>query len=277
MITGCNGQLGTEMQKRLREEEYIAVDRTTLPIENITSEWLKSKGISHIVNCAAYTAVDAAESHVEEAFKTNAISVGKMAAAAAKANVKVLHISTDYVFDGESDQPYSEDSMPAPLQVYGQSKLMGEQLLREQYPAAIILRTQWLYSPYRHNFVKTILRLAAEKKPLRVVNDQKGSPTSARSLANVVYGIITGAWIPGIYNYSNTGVISWYDFACEILKLGGYSTDIISPLSTADYPTVAERPTNSVLNKTKIIKTYALHIPDWRDELRDCIEQINQI
>lgn len=274
LITGCKGQLGTEMQQCLRGQNFIATDRDTLPLGDITSEWLRQNGITHIVNCAAYTDVNSAESHWQEAFAANADDVAKMAAAAAGAGVNVIHISTDYVFDGADPHPYNEDAAVNPLQVYGKSKLEGERLLLQVCPDAIIIRTQWLYSPYGHNFVKTMLRLAAEGKQIRVVDDQFGSPTSARSLAEAIAVILDSEWVPGIYHYSNTGVTTWCRFAKEALSLAGYDPAVITGIPTSEYPTPAVRPQHGEIDKSKITTTYALQIPRWQEALQQCIAQI---
>lgn len=274
LITGCNGQLGTEMQKRLRGQRFIATDRDTLDIEDITAEWLKSHGVTHIVNCAAYTDVNGAETHILQTYYSNVYGVCCMADAAAKAGIRVLHISTDYVYDGTDPTPYTEDAPVNPLQVYGQMKLDGERYLQSQCPDAIIIRTQWLYSPYRHNFVKTMLKLASEGKQIRVVDDQYGSPTSAQSLADAICNILDDEWTPGIYHYSNEGITSWCGFAKEILKKGGYDPETVLPITTAEYPTPAMRPQHGELDKSKIVNQYQLQIPAWQDALQQCIEQI---
>lgn len=274
LITGCKGQLGTEMQKSLRGYKFLATDRDTLDLIDLTPECLTQNGVTHIVNCAAYTDVNGAESHRDEAFAANAEAVGKMAKAAKAAGVRVLHISTDYVFDGIDPNPYSENAPVNPLQIYGQSKLQGEQLLMRECEDAIIIRTQWLYSPHGHNFVKTMLRLAEDGKPIRVVNDQFGSPTSAQSLAEAICQILGSEWVPGVYHYSNIGLTTWFDFAKETLKLAGYAPEQVIPISTAEYPTPAIRPEHSELDKSKIINRYSLLIPLWQEALQQCIAQI---
>lgn len=275
LITGSYGQLGIEMQKRLRGHCFIATDRDSLDLEDITPEWLTNNDVTHIVNCAAYTDVNGAETHILESYFSNVEGVSRMAYAASKAGVRIIHISTDYVYDGTDSKPYTEDATVNPLQIYGQTKLEGEQTLMSQCPDSIIIRTQWLYSSHGHNFVKTMLNLAAQGKDIRVVDDQYGSPTSARSLADAIYHILEDEWVPGVYHYSNIGDTTWCRFAREALKIAGFDPNMVTPISTADYPTPAMRPQHGELDKSKIVKQYNLQIPKWQDALQQCIEEIH--
>ncbi len=262
------------MQKCLGGYKFFATDHSTLDLNRLTADWLRSRGITHIVNCAAYTNVDGAEKEPDAAYHTNTLGVEKMAIAAAEARVRVLHISTDYVYDGKAEDPYTETDSTNPVQVYGRSKLQGELILQQTCPDSIIIRTQWLYSPHGHNFVKTMLRMAGEGSPLSVVDDQWGCPTSARSLAQAIMQVLQREWLPGIYNYSNQGETTWYRFAQEVLRVAGYDPDSIVPVTTAQFPAAAKRPAYTVLDKSKIINSYALVLPRWQDEVKSCVEQI---
>ena len=277
LVTGAHGQLGTELNflsSLLENHSFVFVDRHALDItdEGAVSSFLQNGNFSAVINCAAYTAVDKAESEKEKAFSVNATGAGNLAKAAKQYGAKFIHFSTDFIFDGAAIVPYLETATPNPVSVYGASKLAGEEQVLKNNPHAIIIRTSWVYSSFGNNFVKTILRLCKEREELNVIDDQKGSPTYARDLAAVVLKIVQHKeWKPGIYNYSNEGVISWYDFAVAIRDLAGLKTKI-NPIPTTQYPTPATRPKYSALNKTKIIETFGIEIPEWRDSLEKCMK-----
>jgi dTDP-4-dehydrorhamnose reductase len=229
-----------------------------------------------LINCAAYTAVDKAEQEPLLARQVNAEAVGLLAAVCAANQCRFIHVSTDYVFDGTATSPYKEEDLTAPQSVYGQTKLEGERQALLANPQTVIIRTSWVYSSFGKNFVKTIIRLLQDKPQISVVKDQLGSPTFAADLANSILQIISSNnWIPGIYNYSNSGIISWYQFAEEIGKLAGSSTPIRG-ISTEEYPTPAKRPAWSVLDTSKIVSTYGVTIKDWKESLGQCIREIGQ-
>ena len=286
LITGANGQLGREMRNVLEGDQrfnaiYTDVDGddiVTLDIldEDSIDQMLADNSIDVIVNCAAYTAVDAAEDNELNATLLNGIAVGFLARAAKRHGVRMVHISTDYVFDGQGCVPYTEDMPTNPKSVYGRTKLDGENLLLDKLgDEAVILRTAWLYSPYGKNFVKTMLTLGKNKSALKVVFDQVGSPTCARDLASAIVTVITAdEWHPGIYHYSNEGVISWYDFALAIHRLAGITTCDVQPCHSDEFPAKAHRPAYSVLDKTKFKTTFDVTVPYWLDSLSDTINQL---
>ena len=225
-----------------------------------------------LINCAAYTAVDRAESDDLMAARLNTQAVGYMAEVASRRNVKMIHISTDYVFSGDSSRPYVENDEPYPHSIYGRTKLEGEGILKSFCPDSIIIRTAWLYSEYGSNFVKTMRRLGKEKGAVSVVSDQIGTPTYASDLADAVYSIIKSKeWRPGIYHFTDEGVASWYDFAIAIFEFSGMKDVKVTPIDTINYPTPARRPQYSVLSKDKIKSTFNISIPYWRDSLARCI------
>lgn len=279
LITGANGQLGSELKVLSNEYKNFNYYFTDIEELDITKKsdidvFCKKNKINIIINCAAYTAVDLAESEIELSNLINAEAPKIITEIAIKQEIKVIHISTDYVFDGKNFKPYSEDDATNPTSQYGKSKLNGETNIL-QNPNSIIIRTSWLYSSFGKNFVKTILNLTKNKKELRVISDQIGSPTYANDLAKAILKILSGnKFISGIYNYSNQGVASWYDFAFEIIKIKKLKNKIV-PILTKDYPTPAARPFYSVLDKNKIVKTYNFDIPNWRDSLYICIKKLN--
>jgi dTDP-4-dehydrorhamnose reductase len=231
-----------------------------------------------IINCAAYTQVDRAESELEQAMTVNRDSAAALARAAAARNARLLHISTDFVFDGGQSRPYREDDLPNPLGVYGRSKLEGEQAVREALPGAVILRTAWVYGVHGHNFVKTMLRIAGEGRPLRVVDDQTGTPTWARDIAGAITSLVQ-ADAAGLYHYTSAGSVSWCGFAGAILSAAAQAgfeirTQAVEPITTADYPTPARRPAYSVLDTGKIQAQLGLSIPDWRDSLMTMLGEL---
>lgn len=281
LVTGSNGQLGKELKvlaDHYPQFRFVFASREDLKIHHygLVENYFIATKPNYCINCAAYTAVDKAENEKDAAMLVNAEAVGNLAAVCKKYQTKFIHISTDYVFDGESEVPYKEDDPTHPINTYGQSKLTGEQLCMKEDKDAIIIRTSWVYSSYGHNFVKTMIRLMNERTELNVVDDQIGSPTYAADLAEVILKIIHKDqlsiinWTPGIYHYSNEGKISWYNFAVTISELIG-SNAKLHPISTAEFPTPAKRPRFSLLNKEKIKKTYQISIPEWKDSLKKCI------
>lgn len=280
LVTGANGQLGKEMNRILELRNpgtttYTDVDSLDITDSKAVSDFIDKHQFTHIINCAAYTAVDKAESDQTSCYRINAEAVQNIANAAAKIGAKVVHISTDYVFDGKSFLPYVETDKVNPTSAYGTSKRKGEMILLSFCPDAVILRTSWLYSPHGNNFVKTMIRLGREKSELGVVYDQVGTPTSATDLAEAIYTVITARqWLPGIYHFSNEGVISWYDFTKAIHRIAGIDGCNVKPISTEDFPTAASRPHYSVLDKSKIKRTFGICIPYWEDSLTTCIEQL---
>ena len=277
LVTGCNGQLGKELQvlaESFPEYHFVFASREDLKLhhfELVENFFLAAKP-QYCINCAAYTAVDKAEAEQELAMLVNSKAVGNLAAVCKKYQTKLIHISTDYVFDGESEIPYSEEDSTDPINIYGASKLLGEQFCMKENPDAIIIRTSWVYSSFGHNFVKTMMRLMNERNELSVVSDQVGSPTYAADLAKAILTIISfGKWEAGIYHYSNEGKISWFEFAQEIKKLTKSKT-IVKPILTAEYPTPAKRPKFSLLNKEKIRSVFHIQIVEWKISLKKCIE-----
>jgi len=279
LVTGSKGQLGNEIQvlaPSYPQFNFIFTDIEELDICNRQSvdDFFASHKIDFLVNCAAYTAVDKAEDDKLMCYRINKDAVGYLGEASARHGVKMLHISTDYVFDGKSYIPYTEEVPMSPVSVYGQSKAEGEQLLFSVLQDAVIVRTSWLYSSFGNNFVKTMLRLGRERISLQVVFDQVGTPTYAADLADALLQIISaGKLTPGIYHYSNEGVCSWYDFALSIFKLAKIECDV-SPINSKDYPTKTPRPHYSVLNKQKVKSTYNLRIAHWEDSLGLCIQKL---
>ena len=278
LVTGANSQLGNEL-KRLDSKfpycQFIFVTREELNIADASAltKYFAGHSIDFCINCAAYTAVDKAESEKEPAFFNNAEAVGILARACNKNNAQLIHISTDYVFDGTATAPYKETDNTCPVSVYGESKLLGEELAILNAPSSIIIRTSWLYSSFKNNFVKTMLRLMKEKEYIGVVSDQVGCPTYAADLALAIMRLIKSKKSkenPGIYNYTNAGVTNWYEFAVAVKELSN-SDSTINPIATAEYPTAAKRPAYSVLDTTKIQETFPVVVPDWKESLEKCI------
>lgn len=282
LVTGANGQLGKEMQAILEKEApgvalYTDVDTLDITDAQSIETFVNENNVTHIINCAAYTAVDKAESDQTQCYRINVDAVQNIATVASKHEIRVIHISTDYVFDGKNHRPYTEADKTNPTSTYGTTKRKGEKILLSFCPDAIIIRTAWLYSPHGHNFVKTMLKLGSEKPELRVVFDQIGSPTSATDLAKAIYTILKSRqWISGTYHFTNEGVASWYDFAKAIHRIGGITSCKIRPVTTDDYPTPATRPHYSVLDKSIIKRTFGIDIPYWEDSLVKCIAQIKE-
>ena len=281
LITGCNGQLGNEMQlleETYPQHTYFNTDVAELDITDQTAieAFVQDNDIDGIVNCAAYTAVDKAEDNEELCTKLNAEAPAYLAAAVGKRGGWMIQISTDYVFDGTEHTPYTEDADTCPNSVYGKTKLVGELNVKKFCERSMIIRTAWLYSTFGNNFVKTMIRLGKEKPELGVIFDQIGTPTYARDLAIAIFSAINQDINPGVYHFSNEGVISWYDFTKAIHRIAGITTCHVRPLHTAEYPTPAKRPHYGVLDKTKIKTVYGLEIPYWEDSLRECILLLNR-
>lgn len=281
LITGCNGQLGNEMQ--LLEETnpqhtYFNTDVAELDITDAAAidKFVDENHIDGIVNCAAYTAVDKAEDNQELCRLLNTDAPGYLAAAVEKRGGWMIQVSTDYVFDGTNHTPYTEEEPTCPNSVYGSTKLEGEKAAQQACSRTMIVRTAWLYSTFGNNFVKTMMRLGKEKPELGVIFDQIGTPTYARDLAVALFAAINQGVVPGIYHFSNEGVISWYDFTKAIHRIAGITTCHVRPLHTAEYPTPANRPHYSVLDKTKIKQTYNLDIPYWEESLKECVDKLNK-
>ena len=279
LITGCNGQLGNEMQlleKEYPQHQYFNTDVAQLDITNpeAIEEFVSNNAIDIIVNCAAFTAVDKAESSQELCHLLNAKAPEYLAAAIAKRGGYLVQVSTDYVFDGTNHTPYTEDEATCPNSVYGSTKLEGEKLAMSACANTMIIRTAWLYSTFGNNFVKTMIRLGQEKPELGVIFDQIGTPTYAGDLAAAIMAAINHGIVPGIYHFSNEGVISWYDFTKAIHRIAGITSCHVKPLHTAEYPTPAARPHYSVLDKTKIKQTYGIEIPYWEESLEKCVAKL---
>ena len=281
LVTGCNGQLGNEIQlleMTNPQHSYFNTDVAELDItdETAINQFVSDNAIDGIVNCAAYTAVDKAEDNQELCRKLNTVAPGYLAAAIETRGGWMIQVSTDYVFDGTNHTPYTENDPTCPNSVYGATKLEGELAVQKACKKTMVIRTAWLYSTFGNNFVKTMIRLGKEKPELGVIFDQIGSPTYARDLAVAIFAAISQGIVPGIYHFSNEGVISWYDFTMAIHRLAGITTCHVRPLHTAEYPTPAHRPHYSVLDKTKIKQVYHLEIPYWEESLKECIEQLNR-
>jgi len=295
LVTGCNGQLGNEIREYRRTklpinevlkhkfiftdinidkevntatERFAELDITNL---NAIKELVKAENINLIINCAAYTNVDKAEEETIIAYTVNAVAVKNLVEAAKENNAKLIHISTDYVFDGTAYKPYDENKIVNPIGIYGATKEAGERIAQEQLNEdAIIIRTAWLYSNFGKNFVRTMVGLGQTKEEIKVIFDQIGTPTYAEDLAAAILKIaLECKWVGGIYHYTNEGVCSWYDFAKEIMDAYGLNCKVL-PIHTDEYPTKAERPHYSVLDKTKIKETFDIEIPHWKDALKEC-------
>ncbi len=285
LITGSNGQLGNEIKQlafNYNNWNFIYKDLPDLDITNkaLLENLIKEESIHAIVNCAAYTAVDPAESNQEIAHAVNVLGAKNLAKLSKLYNIKLIHISTDFVFDGKHYLPYKETDQPNPLSVYGNTKLEGEQKVLAECSNSIIIRTAWLYSSFGANFVKTMQKLGAERDQLNVIFDQVGTPTYAADLAQALLQMLSqlenGATHTGIYHYSNEGVASWYDFAVEIMSLSNLKCTV-HPIETFQYPTPAPRPSFSVLNKEKIKNDFGIEIPHWKSSLKKCIQILNEV
>jgi len=291
LVTGAYGQLGTSLKNlsaAYTAFDFIFVDRDVLPIQQaeLVAQYFATVRPAYCINAAAYTAVDKAETDKEEAFLVNGDGAGILASACHQYGAKFIHVSTDYVFDGASPDPYKETDRTNPTNTYGLSKLRGEALCLLNNADAIIIRTAWVYAEHGNNFVKTMLRLMKERPEINVVSDQVGAPTYAGDLAEAILKIVNREsaignngghsdikWVPGIYHYSNKGRISWYDFAVAIKELSG-SACKVNPILTTQYPTPAKRPAFSLLDTHKIQYTYQLTIPEWKDSLQRCLQKL---
>jgi dTDP-4-dehydrorhamnose reductase len=281
LITGSNGQLGNEIRELAGshphyQSQYTDVNELDIADPVKVSQYFESHSPDVVINCAAYTAVDKAETDKDLAYLVNAIAPGNLASAAAKTGAFMVHISTDYVYGGKNYNPYCETDPLHPASVYAKSKAAGEDAVKKSGASALIIRTSWLYSAFGNNFVKTMMKYGAERGKLNVVFDQIGTPTYAHDLAKTILDILPLAMGEGgakIYHYSNEGVASWYDFAKAIIEISGIDC-IINPIPTKDYPLPAERPFYSVLDKAKIKKDFAIEIPYWRDSVKLCIQRL---
>lgn len=279
LVTGSTGQLGSEVKDLVSnypQYHFVFTERTTLPLDDLAAikSVLMAEQPDYIINAGAYTAVDQAESEVELADRVNHQAVAVMGAWCEQHNKHLIHLSTDYVFDGQSTKALSELAATHPLNVYGATKRAGEQALQAVHPEAIILRTSWVYSAYGNNFVKTMCRLMQERARISVVEDQIGTPTYAQDLAKVILHIVASQkWIGGIYHYSNEGAISWFEFASQIKAITGAECEVCATSSVA-FPTVAKRPSFSLLDKRKIKEVYGIEIPDWKISLAKMLAQI---
>lgn len=280
LITGCNGQLGNEimlLEKSYPEYTFFNTDVNELDITNqlAVTDFINRNAIDGVVNCAAYTAVDKAESNQKLCTALNTEAPAYIAAAIEKRGGWLIQISTDYVFNGAKHTPYVETDTPCPDSVYGSTKLAGELAVSKFCKKTMIIRTAWLYSTFGNNFVKTMMRLGKEKLELGVVFDQIGTPTYARDLAVVIMTAVKQGVIPGVYHFSNEGVCSWYDFTKAIHRIAGIKTCRVKPLHTSEYPTPAARPAYSVLDKTKIKADYKVDIPYWEESLKECVGMLS--
>jgi dTDP-4-dehydrorhamnose reductase len=286
LITGANGQLGREMQvvaEKYPEYHFIAVTREQLPIDNqaAVERFFNEQQIDVCVNCAAYTAVDKAESEIENSNNITGYAVGNLATICEQKSIQLIHISTDYVFDGTATEPYEVNHPVKPVNQYGASKLLGEQLAIKNNPSCIIIRTSWVYSTDGNNFVKTMMRLMKERNNLNVVADQQGCPTYAADLANAIMEIVPQLslkknlmdYSENIFHYSNSGVTNWHEFAVAIKKNIGSACEV-NPIPTSAYPTPAKRPAYSVMNTQKISDRFKISIPTWQESLKTCIEKL---
>ena len=279
LVTGCNGQLGNEMQlleAKHPQHTYFNTDVAELDItdQKAIEAFVSDNEIDGIVNCAAYTAVDKAEENKELCATLNTVAPAYLAAAIEKRGGWIIQISTDYVFDGTKHTPYVETDTPCPNSVYGSTKLEGELGVTKCCKRAMIIRTAWLYSTFGNNFVKTMIRLGQERPELGVIFDQIGTPTYAHDLAVAIFEAFEQGVKPGVYHFSNEGVISWYDFTKSIHRIAGIKACKVRPLHTEEYPTPANRPHYSVLDKTKIKQTYGIEIPYWEESLEACIKKL---
>lgn len=279
LITGSNGQLGNEIQASKTTIEgaqffYTDVNDLDITKDQEVLNYCQENSINYIVNCAAYTAVDNAEDDAVVAALINTAAVANLANAAKACNAKLIHISTDYVFDGKAYEPYSESQGTAPQSVYGDTKLKGEALASQILPSSVIIRTSWLYSAFGNNFVKTMMRLGADRDSLNVVFDQIGTPTYAADLADAILEIIKQECkVSGVFHFSNEGACSWYDFAHSIMQKSNLNCQL-TPVESTEFPTKATRPKYSVLNKKHIKNSYNITIPHWEDALDKCLVRL---
>ena len=273
LVTGANGQLGTELRHLLPNAVFTDVAELDITNSHAVKQFLHNNNIDTVVNCAAYTAVDNAEDNFDIAYSINAIGPKNLA----EHIPNIIHISTDYVFDGKKSTPYKTDDKPNPVSVYGKTKYAGENAVLETADKAVIIRTAWLYSPYGNNFVKTMRRLGQERESINVVCDQIGTPTYAADLAHAIVEIIPQISFEnsGVYHFTNEGICSWYDFAKEIMHKSGLKCDV-KPIPSSAYPTKASRPAYSLLDKSAIKNVFGIKIAHWADGLQRCISEINK-
>lgn len=280
LVTGCKGQLGNEIQLLASKYDdtckFYFTDKDELDITDRKAVYafIEQNHISIVVNCAAFTAVDKAESNEELCNLLNNIAPGYLAEAVASVGGTMIQVSTDYVFDGNSCKPYKEEDATNPQTVYGRTKLAGEENVIRSCAGSMVIRTAWLYSTFGNNFVKTMIRLGKEREQLGVVFDQVGSPTYARDLARTIMQIIDRGIVPGVYHFTNEGVCSWYDFTQAIHQLEGIDSCHVTPIHTEDYPVPATRPHFSVLDKSKFKSTFGIEIRWWKDALKECIKEL---
>ena len=284
LVLGACGQLGRSLKdvaENYLQYNFVYTDIDSLDITDyiLVNDFVSKQKPNVIINCVAYTAVDKAESQQEQALLLNANVVENLAKIAKANNIFLVHVSTDYVFDGKGYKPYNEDNFTAPASIYGKTKLLGEQAILNNPCHCAIVRTSWLYSEYGGNFVKTMLRLGKERQQLTIVDDQIGSPTYAPDLAEAIMQLVLQKELVKqmeIYHFSNEGVASWYDFAKTIMELGNCSCKVL-PIPTEQYPTPAQRPFYSVLDKQKIKSRFSISIPYWKDSLKICMEKLSEI
>lgn len=284
LITGANGQLGNELRKRQEISNnafyFIYTDAPELDITNLeqVSEFVKHHSIQYIINCAAYTNVEKAESDIDTAYLVNHTGAENLAKAASENGCRLIHISTDFVFDGKSKVPYTENMPTNPLSVYGASKLKGEEAIREFCLDAVIIRTSWLYSEFGNNFVKTMIRLMSERDSLNIVADQRGTPTYAADLAEMILHIMESSeeneWKSGTYHFSNLGETTWFGFAEQIRALAHLEKCTLNPVTTEEYGAIAQRPAYSVMDKSKISSVFHVEIPSWENGLERCFNKL---
>lgn len=284
LVTGSNGQLGNEIRDLANQYpnfnfKFTDVAELDITNRNAIDSLFQTEKFNYVINCAAYTNVNKAETEENIALKINALAPENLAVVSNKFNCKLIHISTDYVFDGNQCQPYNENDTVCPQSAYGRTKLEGETRIFQANKNSVIIRTAWLYSTYGNNFVKTMIKYGTEKDSLKVVFDQIGSPTYAKDLATAILTIVEKVensleqFTPGIYHFSNEGVCSWYDFTKEIHSIAGIECDV-QPIESKDFPSPAKRPFYSVLNKQKIKETFGVSVPYWKDSLKQCIEKL---
>lgn len=276
LITGCNGQLGSELraiEKEYAQYRFFNTSHQELDVKDhvAVAAYVEEHEIDGIINCSAYTAVDKAESDIDNCKAINTEAPANLAMAIEKRGGWLIHVSTDYVFDGTKHTPYNETDATCPNSVYGSTKLAGEESAMKLCQHTMVVRTSWLYSAFGNNFVKTMIRLGHTKDELGVIFDQIGTPTYASDLARAIMAAVEHGVVAGIYHYSGEGVASWYDFTKAIHRLAGITDCQVNPIHTSEYPTPAKRPAYSVLDKTKIKQTYGIRIPHWEDSLAKCI------